>query len=128
MSVPVLHVCTTCRAGREPVEGQPVAGQILRDEIARALSEHPHPPVEMREVVCLSSCTRGAAAAISAPGKWTYLLGDLTPELIPDLLAYCESYAAAKTGTVLPSRRAETLRHFILGRVPAQGITEEIAA
>ena len=74
--------------------------------------------VELREVVCLSSCDQGCAAAISAPGKWTYLLGRLDPALAPDLLAYATAYAASRTGTVLPSKRPASLARMVLGRVP----------
>ena len=69
-------------------------------------------------VTCLSNCDHGCAAAISAPGKWTYLLGRLDPLLAPDLLAYAAAYAAAKTGTVLPSKRPASLARMVLGRVP----------
>ena len=117
--VATLHVCTTCRAGQTLAEGEPFPGALLHAEITRQAEGR---PLQVREVKCLSSCTRGAAACISMPGKWSYLLGDLTPGLIPDLLDYCASYAASKTGTVLPSRRAASLQNFILGRFPSQEI------
>ena len=75
-------------------------------------------PVELREVSCLASCERGCAAAIAMPGKWSNLLGFLSPALAPDLLAYAGAYAASATGTVMPSRRPASLRALILGRVP----------
>jgi predicted metal-binding protein len=121
-SIAVLHVCTTCRAGQELAEGDPFPGALLHAEIARQLRDRPAQALCLREVKCLSSCPRGAAAAISMPGKWSYLLGDLTQALVPDLLDYCASYAASKTGTVLPSRRAASLQSFILGRFPGQEI------
>lgn len=121
-TIAVLHVCNTCRAGQEMREGELSPGAMLHAEIARVLQSRPHQCLALREVKCLSSCTRGAAAAISMPGKWSYLLGDLTPELVPDLLDYCASYAASKTGTVLPSRRAASLQTVILGRFPAPEI------
>ena len=67
---------------------------------------------------CLSSCDHGCAAAISAPGKWTYLLGRLDTALVPDLVEYAATYAAHPTGTVLPSRRPASLARMILGRMP----------
>ncbi len=115
-NLPVLHVCTTCRAGPPLSEGQIAPGRHMHDAVAALLADNP--VAELREVVCLSSCDNGCAAAISAPGKWTYLLGRLDPALGPDLLAYVAAYAAAKTGTVLPSKRPASLARMVLGRMP----------
>ncbi len=117
---PVLHVCTTCRAGLPLIEGQPVRGRLMHDAVAALLAAEPE--VELREVACLSSCDAGCAAAISQPGKWTYLLGRLEPALAPDLLAYAATYAASRNGTVLPSKRPASLARVILGRVPDLGV------
>ena len=113
---PVLHVCITCRAGLPLAEGETAPGRHMHDAVAN----HPDgDAVELREVSCLSVCSSGCAAAISMPGKWSYLLGGLAPELAGDLLAYARLYAAHATGTVLPSKRAPTLARMIMGRLPA---------
>src|ERR1700735_3937571 len=90
--VPVLHVCITCRAGPELAEGEKPAGRLFHGAVAALLGVNP--VAELREVVCLSSCDHGCAAAISSPGKWTYLLGRLNAALVPDLLSYVALYAA----------------------------------
>jgi len=114
--VPVLHVCVTCRAGRELAEGETPPGSLLHAAVAALLATTP--AAELREVICLSSCDHGCAAAISSPGKWTYLLGRLNTELLPDLLTYVALYAASRTGTVLPSKRPASLARMVLGRMP----------
>jgi predicted metal-binding protein len=117
---PILHVCSTCDAGCDlPADGVP-PGKRLHDAIARLLSVQDAPVLELRGVRCLASCERGCTAAISAPGKWTYLLGRLSPAQAPDILTYGAAYAASATGTVLPTRRPASLQHAILGRFPAQ--------
>lgn len=116
--VPSLHVCITCRAGRALAEGEPPAGQLLHDAIAALLDGEP--PVALRAVSCLASCERGCAAAISAPGKWGYLLGGLSGGIAPDLLTYGVAYAASRTGTVMPSKRPPSLANAVLGRFPTQ--------
>ena len=115
--VPVLHVCVTCRAGLPPTDGEATPGRRLYDAVA-ALLDAGAPAVRLREVVCLSSCDAGCAAAISSPGKWSYLLGRLDAGLAADVLAYAEAYARSKTGTVLPSRRPASLARMVLGRMP----------
>ncbi len=115
--VPTLHVCTTCRAGQALADADPRPGQNMLDAIAALLDPHA-PIVDIKQVVCLSSCDHGCAAAISAPGKWTYLLGRLEPGMAADLLSYAETYARSATGTVLPSRRPASLARVVLGRMP----------
>ena len=115
--LPSLHVCTTCRAGRPLGKGQVAPGQRLHDAVALLIGDTS--PVALQPVVCLASCERGCTAAISAPGKWSYLLGGLTAENAADLLTYGAAYAASRTGTVLPSKRPASLARAILGRFPA---------
>src|ERR1700678_3890655 len=107
LHVPVLHVCVTCRAGRELADGETPPGSLLHAAVAALLASKP--TAEVREVTCLSSCEHGCAAAISSPGKWTYLLGRLDAALAPDFLSYVSLYAASRTGTVLPSKRPAPL-------------------
>ena len=114
--VPVLHVCVTCRAGTIPAEGGIPPGRHMYEAVAA----HPEAAsVELREVACLSLCGDGCAAAIAMPGKWSYLLGHLAPDLCGDLLTYARLYAAHATGTVLPSKRPPTLARMVMGRLPA---------
>ena len=112
-----LHVCITCRAGLPLGEGETAPGQFMFDAVMAAAGSA-GPGIEVRPVKCLSSCEQGCAAAISAPGKWTYLLGRLEPGLAPDLLAYAATYSVHPTGTVLPSKRPASLARIVLGRMP----------
>ena len=121
---PTLHVCTTCRAGREPIAGEAVAGQVLFNRLEGLLSADDS--VRLRPVACLASCARGCSATISMPGKWTYLLGGLNADIAPDLLTYGAAYAASKTGTLMPSRRPASLADAVVARFPAQD-TEQAA-
>jgi predicted metal-binding protein len=114
---PCLHVCTSCRAGKPLAEGETVPGALLHAAIARHIAEHPA-PFDLHELVCFYACAHGCNAAISMPGKWTYLLGGLTPEQIPDIVDYSAAYAASATGTVMPSRRPASLQSAILARFP----------
>ena len=111
--LPTLHVCTTCRAG-EPL---PADGVAPGTHLFRALANAGH-GMAVHPVECLHSCANGCTAAIAAPGKWTFLLGRLTPGMAGDVVAYALSYAASATGTVMPSRRPAALASAILGRTP----------
>ena len=104
---PVLHVCLTCRDG----------GEVLHDAL-KAQAEGSGVVVE--GVRCLAACQHGCTATLSMPGKWSWLLGRLAPALAEDLLLYAKAYEQSRSGTVMPSRRPESLRDIILGRFPAQ--------
>ncbi len=130
MTHPILHICTTCRAGLPLEPGQTAPGQHMHDAVAALLAVAPT-GLELRPVTCLSSCDSGCAAAISQPGKWSYLLGRLDTSLAADLLTYAAAYAAHRTGTVLPSKRPPTLARMVLGRLPDLSppvAAEELAA
>jgi predicted metal-binding protein len=111
----LLHICVTCRAGQPLVEGEPVAGKQLHDRVSALIADD---AITLRETQCLALCEVGCSAAVSMPGKWSYLLGRLDPSLAGDLLDYVTSYAHSATGAVMPSRRAASLRRAIIGRVP----------
>ncbi len=108
---PRLYICSTCDPGPSP-------SGALFDALQARLAQPGAPAVELASAACLANCDRGCSAAIAMPGKWTYLLGRLRPELADDLLTYAASYAASATGAVMPSRRPAPLRHMIMGRVP----------
>ena len=114
--IPVLHVCTTCRAGLPLAEGDTPPGRHMHAAVAAHADAA---AVELCEVKCLSVCGDGCAAAITMPGKWSYLLRGLAPALAGDLLAYARLYAEHPTGTVLPSRRPASLARMVAGRLPA---------
>jgi predicted metal-binding protein len=92
--------------------------------VTRALADAPDAAVSVREVTCLAACDHGCSAALTAPGKWSYLLGRLTLGHAADLLTYGAAYAAHATGTVLPSKRPASLRDVVLGRMPALPLPE----
>ncbi len=114
---PCLHVCVTCRAGAALAEGEMPAGARLHAALARLLDADTR--LRLAPITCMANCERGCSAAISAAGKWTYVLGGLAPEQAADLIAYAAVYGASATGTVMPSRRPASLARAVLARVPA---------
>lgn len=120
-----LHVCVSCRANQPLVPGQPVLGQQLYDRVAAAMGDI---PLALRQVVCLGNCAQGCSAAVTQPGKWSYLLGHLRPEQAADLVAYGAAFAASTDGTVWRSGRADSLRDAIVARVPGFGFTQKETA
>ena len=115
----LLHVCTTCRAGKQPADDVDPPGAVLHRRLPARLAARGAGPGGLVGAKCLSNCDRGCSAAIAMPGKWSYLLGGLDLDRAADLLEYAAIYAASATGAVLPSKRPASLARMVHGRIPA---------
>ena len=124
-----LSICTRCRpAGFEGPEverpGYRLAGAVhdhLRSDAAASRS------LTLRGVRCMSQCKRPCAVALSAPGKFTLLFGDLTPATDVDaILHLAGQYARSSEGLIPRPERPAALRSGILGRIPPLGYDDEL--
>ena len=105
-----LLVCVTCKSE----EGQ--VGASLYAALGERLSES---GVALRPVECFAVCKRPCTVALSAPGKWTYVVGDLRPEEhVEDIVAAAQRYAAAADGLVPWRERPLPFRKGIISRTP----------
>jgi predicted metal-binding protein len=127
-----LFVCVTCRGqATSPVQSEePRPG-------ARLLAAINAVPGERREgltiepVECLSNCNRACTVAVTAPGKWTYVLGALDPDLhANDVLAFARLHRAHEAGLPAWRERPEYVRKNTISRVPPlpSRAAEEVSA
>ena len=108
-----LFICVTCRAG---------GARFLESVRARA-GDFAVLPVE-----CLSNCDRSCSAAIAAPGKWTYVVGDLDPDLhADDILQFARAHQAHADGLPPWRERPQHVRKHTIARVPPTRRTPEEA-
>jgi predicted metal-binding protein len=108
----VLHVCLTCK-GAEPVpEGQPRPGARLMQALAS------EPGLTVVGVECLSNCRRSCTIALSGPGRWSYVVGDIAPEMAAQVAEGARRYAATEDGLVPWRERPEIFRKGVIARVP----------
>ena len=75
---------------RRATPGEPARGPLLHDALCAAAAFGGR-PVRLARVTCLANCERGCTAAITTPGKWTYLLGGLDAGHAADLLTYARA-------------------------------------
>ena len=114
-----IHVCTACRRARADLpEGYDQPGLALAEALAERLlakgSTIPVLPVE-----CLAVCKRPCTIALSADGKWTYLIGDLdTDSHLDEIVGAAEAYAASANGIVPWKERPQSFRKGVVARVP----------
>lgn len=117
-----LFVCVTCRgSGDGAVEPRP--GARLLQALQQAGDDCRVVPVE-----CLSNCQRGCTAAVSAPGKWTYVVGHLDPDQHgPDMLAFARQHRDSADGLPVWRERPAHIRKNTIARVPPMPIAKEFA-
>ncbi|MFQ8429968.1 DUF1636 family protein [Amaricoccus sp. W119] len=112
-----LFVCVTCRRADAPVPANGHRpGAAMHDALAKgALPEG----MRLRAVECLSACSNGCAVALTGPGRWTYVYGNLDPEADPPaILSGAAAYAATADGLVPWRERPLIFRRNAIARVP----------
>ena len=110
MSTP--FVCITCRR-----EADPPADVRPGARLYAALKQQAD--LDVVPVECLSNCTRSCTAAVAAPGKWTYVVGHLDPELnVDDMVRFARLHRASTDGLTVWRERPEHVRKNTIARVP----------
>lgn len=108
-----LFICVTCRReGEAPAEPRPGARLFAK------LQEQA-PDLDIVPVECLSNCNRSCTAAVTAPGKWTYVVGGLDPDQhAGDLLQFAHLHDASADGLTVWRERPAHIRKNTIARVP----------
>ena len=110
-----IYVCVTCRAAGDPAET--CAGRRLLDALAAELGSDP--AVAVVPVECLSVCRRPCTVSFAAPGKWTYVYGDLSVEgAAPVVAEAARLYGATADGLIPWKLRADPIKKGVVARVP----------
>jgi predicted metal-binding protein len=106
-----LFVCVTCRAG----DDRP--GQALFDALGERLREETG--IALRAVECLSVCKRPCTVALSARGKWTYVVGDLNQaDHLDEIVTAARRFAQTSDGLVPWRERPLPFRKGVISRTP----------
>jgi predicted metal-binding protein len=113
-----LHVCVTCRAdgeGTGPLDVR--AGRRLFEALAAELGGDA--AIDLVPVECLSVCKRPCTVSFAAPGKWTYIYGDLPADAAaPVIAAALRLYRQAPDGLIPWKARPAALKTGVVARVP----------
>lgn len=125
MSGPVeLLICMTCRtASAAPLldADAPRPGATLLAD----LSADAPAGIHVRGVECLSNCSRGCTIALRAPGRWTYIYGNIDPTRDLDAIREgAAKYVAQPEGLVPWRERPEHFRKNCIARVPPLELTD----
>jgi predicted metal-binding protein len=108
-------VCVTCRNGE--AEGER-PGRLLYEALRARLAAEPL-TIKLTPVECLSVCKRPCTVALAAPGKWTYVVGDLDATTqIDDIVDAANRFAATTDGIVPWRERPKSFRIGVISRTP----------
>jgi predicted metal-binding protein len=112
-----LIVCITCKSDEGPL------GASLFAALSERLAAEPN--IAVMPIECLSVCKRPCTVALAAPGKWTYVVGDLTREAhIEDIVTAAQRYAASPGGIVPWRERPLSFRKGVVSRTPPLALTD----
>jgi predicted metal-binding protein len=113
-----LFVCITCKGSVAPT-GDDVPPDAIRPGARFYEALKARGGIDVVPVECLSNCTRSCTAAVSAPGKWTYVVGHLDPDLhVDDMLSFARLHDATADGLTVWRERPEHVRKNTIARVP----------
>jgi predicted metal-binding protein len=110
----ILFVCKACATVR--IEGKP-QGKSGGEQLLEQWELRDD--FQIQEVDCMSACSRSCAVSFAAPGKYTYLFGDLTAsESAAAVLDCAKLYFANAQGYLAWVDRPKPLKNGILARIP----------
>lgn len=124
-----LHVCVTCRSGAAEDDGQRPGARLHKALEAALATRDDAGGVVIEPVECLSVCKRPCTVAVSSPGRWTYVYGDLDPETSAEtVLDGVSLYARTPDGIVPWRERPVEFRKGVVARIPPAPPTLKDAA
>ncbi|MBD2182534.1 DUF1636 domain-containing protein [Planktothrix sp. FACHB-1355] len=116
-----LFVCTTCATVWK--EGKP-QGKSGGEQLLENLNKlHQNWDLKdnftIQQVKCMSACSHACTISFAAPGKYTYLFGDLPVGDSASAILDCAYQYYAKADGSLPwSERPEPLKKGIIAKIP----------
>ena len=108
-----LYVCVTCKSGEERL------GQALFDALSARIAADDEAGFSLRAVECLSVCKRPCTVALTARGKWTYVVGDLNLDShLEDIVTAAQRFSRTHDGIVPWRERPIPFRKGVISRTP----------
>ena len=119
MATTQIYVCTTCKLADEAGCDAPDRAGARLHRALSALASEREAPVAIVPVECLSVCKRACTISFAAPGKWTYVYGDLPADTGAEVILDGAALYTATTDGLIPwKQRPEALKRGVVSRVP----------
>ena len=115
-----VFVCVTCK--------RPDNGEALGRMLFDAVSARAPGMVKVTPVECLAVCKRPCTIALSGPGKWTCVVGDLDHEQhADDVITAAQNFAATENGIIPWRQRPLSFRKGVVARIPPLNFGSSVA-
>jgi predicted metal-binding protein len=116
-----IFVCVACRRG-DDADARP--GALFIEALRNRLALEGETGIGVEPVECLAVCKRPATVALTAPGKWSYVIGDLdSEEHIGEVIASARGFAASENGIVPWKDRPQCFKKGVVSRTPPLGFS-----
>jgi predicted metal-binding protein len=114
-----VFVCTSCRRNGQEDDVLDRPGRALVRAIEARHRADGQATFAVAAVDCLAVCKRPCTVALCGQDKWTYLIGDIDPDVhVVEIIAAAASYAASGNGIVPWRERPQFFRKGVIARVP----------
>ncbi|KAF3890384.1 MULTISPECIES: DUF1636 domain-containing protein [Nostocales] len=119
-----LFVCTSCASQWQ--DGKRI-GESGGEKLLKTLQQHHqewdlHEEFIIQPVECMSACSRSCAISFASINKYTYLFGDISPNLssveILGVFECASKYHLHPQGLLPWAERPEPLKKGIVARIP----------
>ncbi|BAZ09330.1 hypothetical protein NIES4071_11380 [Calothrix sp. NIES-4071] len=124
MTAHTIFVCTTCASKWE--NGTRVGesgGEKLLKRLQDDYQNLQEQEIKIQPVECMSACNRACVICFAAQDKYTYLFGDISPDLSSKELAgvfeCADKYCNHPQGLLPWAERPDPLKKGVLARIPA---------
>lgn len=108
-----LQVCVLCG---EAAGGEPTAGRRLFEALQAAAAGHPD--IDVAAAECFAVCDRPVTLAFQAAERWSYIVGDVGEQDLPDILAAARAAAQSPHGVPAMDDRPPFFRKGVIARLP----------
>ena len=108
-----VYVCVTCRSESDVPDGPRGGARLFQD-----LAASHDGTLDLVPVECLSVCKRPCTVSFAAPGKWTYVYGDLPPDAVPLIREAARLYAETADGLIPWKLRPDAIKKGAVARIP----------
>lgn len=119
-----LFVCTSCSSvWKDGKRVRESGGETLFKRLQQQYQDWKlHDEFAILPVECMSACDRSCTISFASVGKYTYLFGDLSPDLsasqIAGVLECASKYYTHPQGLLPWAERPEPLKKGILAKIP----------
>ena len=130
MTPTTLFVCSLCRfSAQERSRDGMAGGQYLIDQLQQALAARAlQATVHLEPVRCMARCKQPCNVSLTAPGKLTFILSDVSPDNGAATVAeFCQQYTESVNGRVPYGERAPEIRQataFVLPPLPTDSTSQ----